>query len=98
MNIDDHQIYLSFPSTAGLIGVMPAIGAIVLVCMYLDHKGDTVVMQEFTKGALWGMLPTILFFVVAFICFKRQCSLPVVLTASFGMWLGAAMVHQWIIK
>jgi len=86
------------PSTAGLIAVMPTIGVLVLVWTYLENKGDPVVMQGLAKGALLGMLPTILFFVVAFICFKRQCSLPIVLTASFGVWMAAAVVHQWLIK
>jgi hypothetical protein len=29
------------PSTAGLIGVMPLTGALVLVWMYLENKGDS---------------------------------------------------------
>jgi len=86
------------PSTAGLIGVMPLTGALVLVWMYLENKGDPAVMQNFAKGALWGILPSILFFLVAFFCFKRQLSLPIVLVSSFGIWLAAAFVHQWILK
>jgi hypothetical protein len=58
------------PSAAGLIGVMPLTGALVLVWMYLENKGDPDVMQDFTEGALWGILPSILFFLAAFLCFK----------------------------
>ena len=86
------------PSTAGLVGVMPLTGALVLVWMYLENKGDSEIMQDFTKGALWGILPSMLFFLVALICFKRNLSLPIVLVASFGVWLGAAFIHQWILK
>jgi uncharacterized membrane protein (GlpM family) len=86
------------PSTAGLIGVMPLTGAIVLVWMYLENKGNPEIMQEFTKGALWGILPSILFFLIAFLCFKKQLSLPIVLLSSFGVWFAAAFVHQWILK
>jgi len=86
------------PSTAGLVGVMPLTGALVLVWMYLENKGDPEIMQNFTKGALWGILPSILFFLVAFFCFKKNLSLPVVLVASFGVWTGAAFIHQWILK
>lgn len=86
------------PSTAGLIGVMPLTGALVLVWMYVENKGDPDVMQGFTKGALWGILPSILFFLVALLCFKRHLPLPVVLASSFGVWLGAALVHQWALK
>ncbi len=86
------------PSTAGLVGVMPLTGALVLVWMYLENKGDPEIMQDFTRGALWGILPSILFFLVAFFCFKKHLPLPVVLVSSFGIWLGAALVHQWVLK
>ena len=86
------------PSTAGLVGVMPLTGALVLVWMHLENKGDPEIMQDFTKGALWGILPSILFFLVAFFCFKKNLSLPAVLVASFGVWLGAAFIHQLVLK
>jgi len=86
------------PSTAGLVGVMPLTGALVLVWMYLENKGDPEIMQDFTRGALWGILPSILFFLVAFFCFKKHLPLPIVLVSSFGVWLGAALVHQWVLK
>ena len=87
-----------FPSTSGLIGVMPLTGALVLVWMYLENKGDPQAMQDFAKGALWGILPSILFFLVALFCFKKHLPLPIVLVSSFGVWFVAAFVHQWILK
>lgn len=87
-----------WPSLAGLVGVMPLTGALVLVWMALDSGSDPRVMQQFTRGALWGLLPTVLFFLTAFLCFRREMSLPLVLTASFGVWLIAAFVHQSILK
>lgn len=86
------------PSTAGLIGVMPLTGALVLVWIYIENKGNPEVMRDFTRGALWGIVPSILFFLVAFLCFKKQLSLPVVLVSSFTVWLAAAFVHQWLLK
>jgi len=87
-----------FPSAAGLISVMPLTGALVLVWVYLENKGNAEVMQAFSKGALWGILPSILFFLVALLCFKKQVSLPGVLASSFGIWLLAAIVHQWVLR
>ena len=87
-----------FPSAAGLIGVMPLTGSLVLVWVYLENNGNTEVMQAFAKGALWGILPSILFFLVALLCFKKQIPLPGVLASSFGIWLLAAIVHQWILR
>jgi hypothetical protein len=55
-----------FPSAAGLIGVMPLTGALVLAWVYLENQGNPGIMAGFTKGALWGLVPSILFFLVAF--------------------------------
>jgi len=86
------------PSAAGLIGVMPLTGALVLVWLYLENKGNSAIMQDFTIGAIWGILPSIFFFLVAFYCFKRNFSLPIVLVLSFTAWTGAAIIHQWLLK
>jgi len=86
------------PSAAGLIGVMPLMGALVLVWTHLEHKGDPKVMEEFTKGAIWGILPSILFFLAALVCFKKNLPLPLVLGISFSVWAGAACIHQWLLK
>ena len=87
-----------FPSAAGLIGVMPLTGALVLAWMYVESEGNPGIMQNFAKGALWGILPSILFFLVALVCFKKHLPLAVVLVLSFGVWGVAAFVHQWILK
>ncbi len=86
------------PSLAGLIGVMPLAGALVLVWVYLENKGDPDTMQVFTKGALWGTLPSILFYLVALFCFKKGLSLPVTLLSSFIAWGAAALLHQILLK
>ena len=87
-----------FPSTAGLIGVMPLTGALVLAWVYLENKGDPQIMQGFAKGALLGILPSILFFFVALLCCKKGFSLPAVLGSSFAAWTAAAAVHQWVLR
>jgi uncharacterized membrane protein (GlpM family) len=87
-----------FPSAAGLIAVMPLTGALVLVWVYVENKGNPEVMQSFSKGALWGMLPSILFYLVALLFFKKHIPLPGVLAASFVIWLLAAIVHQWVLR
>jgi uncharacterized membrane protein (GlpM family) len=87
-----------WPSLAGLVGVMPLTGALVLVWMAIDNGNDPHVMQQFTRGALWGLLPTVLFFLVAALCFRKGLPLPAVLAASFGVWLVAAIIHQVALK
>lgn len=87
-----------FPSAAGLIGVMPLTGALVLVWVYLENRGDSALMGRFAEGALWGMLPTALFFLVALFCFRKEWALSTVLLVSFAAWFAAAAIHQWLLK
>ncbi len=91
------QIARKLPTLSGLIATMPLTGSIVLLWIYSDNPGNYEVMTSYTKGALWGMLPSVLFFLVAFLCFRKHLSLPLVLSASFGIWLVGAFVHQWLL-
>lgn len=86
------------PSLAGLIAVMPLTGLIVLVWLYVDNPGNMTLMTVYTKGALLGIVPSILFFLAAWLCFQRQLSLWIVLCVSFAVWTAAAFVHQWVIN
>ena len=91
------QIGRKLPTLAGLIAVMPLTGLIVLLWLYSDNPGNFGLMTDYIKGALWGIVPSILFFVVAFVCFYRHLSIGIVLCASFTVWLVAAFVHQWLL-
>ena len=86
------------PSLAGLISVMPLTGLIVLIWLYLDNPGDYSLMTRYTKGVLFGIVPTILFFLTCFICFKKHLPLTIALFIGFGIWLIAAFIHQWLLK
>lgn len=94
------QIGRKQPSLAGLIAVMPLTGVIVLVWLYTDNIGNwqlTELMVDYCKGALWGIIPSILFFLCAFICFRKSLSLWIVLSLSFFIWLLSAFVHQYFL-
>jgi len=88
------QIGSRLPSLAGLVATMPLTGLIVLIWLHLDHPGDTDLLLTYTKGALFGILPSILFFLVAFFCLQHRLSLPVALAVSFAIWLLGAFLHQ----
>jgi len=92
------QIGRRIPSLAGLIAVMPLTGLIVLVWLYVDNPADPELLSRYTKGALWGILPTILFFCTAYLCFKRGIGLWPSLLASFAVWFLGAAVHQWLLR
>jgi uncharacterized membrane protein (GlpM family) len=92
------QIGKRFPSLAGLIGTMPLTGLLVLIWLYTEKPGDMETMTDYTKGALFGVFPSIMFYLVAWMCFRRGMSLPGALTAGFGVWIIGAFLHQMFLK
>ena len=92
------QIGKRYPTLGGLVATMPLTGAIVLVWLYSDHPEDYELITSYTKGALWGILPSIMFFLVVFFCFSKRLPLSVVLPAGFGVWLLGAFIHQWLLR
>ena len=92
------QVGRRLPSLAGLIAVMPLTGLLVLLWLYWDHPGDFGLMARYCEGALLGIVPTILFFVTALLCFRRHLPLWAVLSAGFAVWLLGAFVHQWLLR
>ena len=91
------QIGRKLPTLAGLIAVITLTGLILLLWLYMDNPGNLALMSEYTKWALWGIIPSVLFFIVALICFRKGLSLRIVLCASFAVWILAAGVHQWLL-
>jgi F0F1-type ATP synthase assembly protein I len=89
------QIGRVFPTLSGLIATMPLTGAIVLVWLHSRYPADTGLLAGYTKGALWGIVPSILFFAVALMGIRRGWSFIGVLMLGFGVWLVGAAIHQW---
>jgi hypothetical protein len=87
-----------FPSMAGLIGVMPLTSVLVLVWVYVENNGDKTVMHDYVTGSLLGIVPTILFFLVVLIGFKKGFPLYGVLLGGFAAWLTGAVVHQFLLR
>jgi len=92
------QIGKRLPALAGLIAAMPLTTLIVMAWLYADTGGDPAVMAAYARGVVWGMVPTGLFFGVALLCLRQQLPLAAVLTASFGVWLVGALIHQWLLR
>ncbi len=83
---------------AGLIATMPLTALIVMILIHLDNQGNRKIMVDYTIGAVYGILPSMFFFVAAFYSFKKGFSLPLTLLASFGVWFVGAIIHQWALK
>lgn len=92
------QIAKRLPKLAGLISVMPLTGALVFIWISLDNPGNYSLMADVANSALWGIVPTILFFITILLCIKKHQPLWIILTAGFSVWLVAAMVHQLLLR
>ncbi len=92
------RVAQKLPSLGGLIAVMPLTGFAALMWLYVDGPDDFVKLSRYTSGALWGILPSILFYGAAYFCFRRRLPLWLVLNVSFGVWLAAAVVHQLLLR
>ena len=92
------QIGRSFPALSGLIATMPIVSVIILVWIYSDNPGNFKLMEDFTRAALWGIVPSILFFIAAYVSFAKHYPIGVVLCVGFGAWLAGAFVHQWLLR
>ncbi len=87
-----------FPSLGGLIATMPLTSLIVLLWLANDNPGDKQLVTGYTEGVLWGIGPTILFFMAAFFCLRKGMELPVALAVGGTCWLGGALLHQWVLR
>ena len=87
-----------FPTLGGLIATMPLTSLIVLVWLATDNPGDTALITGYTRGVLWGILPTIAFFVMVYVCLRKGMQLPAALGAGSIFWLGGALVHHWFLR
>ena len=92
------RIGAKYPSLGGLIATMPLTSLLVLLWLYSDHPGDYRLMTGYIRGVLWGIIPTVLFFAAAWLCFRQECPLFPALSAGFAAWLAGAFVHQWLVR
>jgi len=86
------------PTLGGLIATMPLTSLIVLIWLATDNPGDSRLLGDYTRGVLWGILPTIGFFVAAFLCLRKGIGLPIVLAVAGAVWLAGALLHQYLIR
>lgn len=87
-----------FPSLGGLIATMPLTSLIVLLWLASDSSGDKRLLTGYTEGVLWGIGPTVLFFMATFFCLRRGMELPSALALGGIFWIGGALLHQWLLR
>ncbi len=92
------QIAKLHPTLAGLIATMPLTGLIVLIWIYTDNPGKPDLIIGYVRGVIWGIAPTVLFFLTVMILLKKQFAFPLALCAGFAVWLAGAFIHQWLLR
>ena len=86
------------PTLSGLIATAPITTLIVLLWLYSDNPGNYKLIKNYTKGVLWGIIPATCFFLAAYFCFHKRFGIWTTLAVSGLVWLGAAIVHQWLLN
>lgn len=82
------------PTLGGLIATMPLTGVIVMLWIHGERPGEPDVLIDYTRGALFGIGPSILFFIAVWVALRHGFPLWMVLPAGFAVWLLAALLHQ----
>lgn len=92
------QVARRVPSLGGLIATMPLTTLIVLLWIHADHPGDYTKLVQYTRGVLWGILPSIAFFLVVQGCLSKHLPVWQAIAAALGAWLLGALLHQWLLR
>ncbi len=87
-----------FPSLAGLIATAPVTTLIVLFWLYSEGREDYARLAAFTRGVVWGIVPSALFFITATWCFRKEIPFLTTIAISFGVWLIGAIFHQLLLR
>jgi len=82
------------PTLGGLLATMPLTGVIVMLWLHAEKPGEPQLMIDYTKGALFGIVPSILFFVAVWLALRHGFPLWMVVPAGLAVWLLAAVLHQ----
>ncbi len=90
------EIARRHPGLGGLIAAMPITTLLALLWLYGETR-DYARAEAFTRSVLWGILPTVVFFIAALVLFRRGAPFAVVIIVSLLLFLGAAVVHQSVI-
>lgn len=87
-----------FPSLGGLIATMPLTSLIVMIWLEADNPGNPRLLSDYIRGVLWGILPTIAFFVTAYLCLRKGIAFPVALAIAGAFWMAGALLHQYLLR
>ena len=86
------------PRLAGLIATMPLTGLLVLIWLYVEKPAEVHTLAEYARGALWGIGPSVLFFLAVWLCLRYGIGMSLALTIGAVGWLAGAIVHRLLVR
>lgn len=92
------QIGGRFPRLAGLIATMPLTGLLVLIWLYSENPREVDTLAQYVRGALWGIGPSILFFLAVWLCLRYGIGMVLALIIGALCWLGGAVAHRLLLR
>ncbi len=92
------EIGKRFPTLSGLIATMPLTTLIVMFWIYYENEGNYTLLTKYITGVIFGIFPSMLFFIVFYISLTKGLSFYLSLLLSFFTWLALAFIHQFFLK
>ncbi len=86
------------PPLAGLIATMPLTSLIVLLWLHFDNPREKEALTSYVGGVFFGVVPTLFFFGILWLCLRRGIPLGDALGAGCAVWVGAALLHQFLLR
>jgi hypothetical protein len=87
-----------YPHFGGLIATMPITTLIILLWLNYETKTNYLILINFTKGVIFGIIPSIFFFIVLYICLVKQFDFYKSLFFAFTTWIIGAFIHNYFLK
>lgn len=87
-----------YPYIGGLIATMPITTFLVLLWINYDTNTNYYILTKFTKGVIFGIIPSIFFFIVLYFCFRNNISFYLSLIFAFIIWGFGALIHHYFLK
>jgi hypothetical protein len=94
----ESEIGKKFPTLSGLIATMPLTTLIVMFWIYYENNGNCTLLTKYTTGVIFGIIPSMIFFIVFYISLTKGFTFYLSLLLSFFTWLTFAFIHQFFLK
>lgn len=79
---------------AAILAALPLTSILAMCWLYWD-TGDTARVAELSRGILWAVLPSLLFFWILPLLLKQGLRFPAALAISSAVMTGAYAIYAW---